>query len=385
MPDRARTRLTLLKMAARLAPGSAPVRSDEPRLLVVRPDHIGDLIFLSPALDELRAGLPEAHITLAVGPWAVGLAQLLPQVDRIEVHPFPGFQRGPKPPLPAPYARSARLALDWTGRYDACLIARPDHWWGAMTAAFAGIPHRYGWETPETKPFLSSALVADGLQHEVVTNLTLVRHFLSDQGRAPASQPVSPGTPALSLRVPSEATEGACRWLQRVVGRDHDFIVVHPGAGAPTKLWPEARYHALLRALDARTGLPIVVTGSLNEADLVESVASACPNAIPAAGEFNLGELSWVLGRARVVVGSDSGPLHLAAALGGRTVHIFGPADPRKFGPWSPPTHHRILVAELPCRPCGNLSECKATPALACMGAVQVEDVLAAALDLAGY
>lgn len=385
MPDRAQTRLALLKMAARLAPEGRPMRGAEPRVLVVRPDHIGDLVFLSPALAQLRAAVPEAHITLAVGPWSAGLVELLPAVDRLEIHPFPGFQRGPKPSVAAPYVRSARLALDWTGRYDACLIARPDHWWGAMTAAFAGIPARYGWETPETRPFLSTALAPVDGRHEVVSNLVLTCRYAADLGRPCGGTAAAPGHPPLTLTVPDSAASSAAHWLARAVGRDRDYICIHPGAGSPTKLWPEARYRSLLRTLQAQTGLPVIVTGSLDEADLVESVASACPGGIPAAGEFRLPELAWVLGRARVTIGSDSGPLHLAAALGGRTVHVFGPADEGKFGPWSPPERHRVLAADLHCRPCGNLDRCTAPTPMACMAAVTVQQVLEAALDLADH
>ena len=87
MPDRSRARLALLRVAAGLASPGRATRTGELRLLVVRPDHLGDLVFLSPALTELRASLPEAHITLAVGPWGAGTAQLLPQVDRGGGHP----------------------------------------------------------------------------------------------------------------------------------------------------------------------------------------------------------------------------------------------------------------------------------------------------------
>ncbi|NLT43273.1 MAG: glycosyltransferase family 9 protein [Anaerolineae bacterium] len=382
MPDRSRARLALLRVAAGLASPGRATRTGELRLLVVRPDHLGDLVFLSPALTELRASLPEAHITLAVGPWGAGTAQLLPQVDRVETHPFPGFQRGPKPSAVAPYAQAARLAAHWTGRYDACLISRPDHWWGAMAASFAGIRSIVGWSTPETWPFLTEALPIVTGRHEVATNLALIRHFVAERGRAASSAPPTPGSPPLALQVPRADAEAAETWLNRVLGEGAGYVCVHPGAGAPTKLWPEGQFRGLIRELHDRTGLPILVTGSLEEADLVESTASASLGAIPTPGEFTVPQLAWVLSRARVCVGSDSGPLHLASALDGRTVHIYGPADEAKFGPWSPPERHQVLRADVSCRPCGDLQECHVDPPLACMTEVPVADVLEAALSL---
>lgn len=382
MPARSRTRLALLRLAGGMTSPSRPSRAGELRLLVIRPDHIGDLVFMSPALSELRAALPGAHITLAVGPWGAGTAELLSQVDRMEQQPFPGFQRGPKPSLAAPYAQSARLAAHWTGRYDACLIARPDHWWGAMTAAFAGIPKVFGWSTPETSPFLTDALPTVEGRHEVATNLALVRRVIAALGATVLAEQPTVGRPPLDLQVPAAAARSADEWLSRVVGNGRDYVCVHPGSGAPTKLWPDACYRTVIRELHDRTGLPVLVTGSLAEADLVESIAAASMGAVPTAGEFTVPELAWVMSRSRVCIGSDSGPLHLAAGLGGRTVHIFGPADEAKFGPWSGERYHRVLVADVPCRPCGDLVQCRVTPPLACMSGVSEGSVLAAAVSL---
>ncbi len=382
MPARSRTRLALLRLAGGVTSPSRPSRAGDLRVLVIRPDHIGDLVFMSPALSELRSALPQAHLTLSVGPWGAGTAELLPQVDRVEQQLFPGFQRGPKPPLAVPYAQAARLAAHWTGRYDVCIIARPDHWWGAMTASFAGIPNVFGWSTPETVPFLTDALPTVEGRHEVATNLALLRHVATALGATVLAQQPIVGKPPLRLEVPVAAARSAEEFIARAVGPGREYACVHPGAGAPTKLWPHACYRAVIRELHDRTGLPVLVTGSLAEADLAESIAASSMGALPTPGEFSVPELAWVMAQARVCIGSDSGPLHLAAGLGGRTVHIFGPADEAKFGPWSAEQNHRILSADVPCRPCGDLSECRVSPPLVCMSGVSEERVLAAAMSL---
>jgi heptosyltransferase-2/heptosyltransferase-3 len=72
-------------------------------------------------------------------------------------------------------------------------------------------------------------------------------------------------------------------------------------------------------------------------------------------GRTDLGTLAAVYARCRLVIGPDSGPLHLASAVGTPTVHLFGPADANRFGPWAPAERHRIVTSGLPCAPCGRL------------------------------
>ncbi|MHB0878422.1 MAG: glycosyltransferase family 9 protein [Anaerolineae bacterium] len=427
MTARHRVRLVLLRALGALLPASHPPLPPHPRLLVLRPDHIGDLLWMLPALAELCRCLPAAHITLAVGPWVESFARLVTGVDSVEVVAFPGFERNGKGGSVAPYRLSVQLARRWRGRYDACLVARADHWWGAMTAALAGVPHRIGRCTPETAPFLTGALPLGPHQHEVVANVALARfaagllgggtRSLGPCGRAtaatderpqgarlpeacpggppgetaptgacPPDSPVTPETHPIPLPLPAEARERTAAWARRNLGRDEGYVCVHPGAGGPTKLWPVARYEALVRAL-AADGRPVVVTGSLAEADLVARVATAAtaPSAAPvagAAGEFGLLELTALLARAALVVGSDSGPLHIAAAVGAPTVHVYGPADEVKFGPWSPASRHRVLTAAVPCRPCGDLAHCAARDHVGCMRRVPLETVLAACREL---
>jgi len=353
-----------------------------PRLLVLRPDHIGDLLFLLPALAELRSCLPEAHIALAVGPWVAPLARLCPDVDEVATVRFPGFGRRRNANLLAPYALTWRLARSWRGRFDLCLVSRRDHWWGAMTAALAGVPRVFGSRTPETGPFLTRSVEDLATTHEVAANLALVRLAASSLARPCPAEPPTPVSHALRLPLPEAVEQSARQWLERNLGVGDGFVCIHPGAGAVNKVWPATRYQSLVRALADETKRPLLVTGSPVEAELVSLVASATPAALPAPGEFNLPALAAVLGRAALVVGSDSGPLHMAVARGTPTVHVFGPADPARFAPWGPPERHIVLTAKLPCRPCGDLSHCRLAEPLACMKSVSVDQVLAACRSL---
>ncbi|MBC7223797.1 MAG: glycosyltransferase family 9 protein, partial [Anaerolineae bacterium] len=137
-------------------------------------------------------------------------------------------------------------------------------------------------------------------------------------------------------------------------------------------------------ALAQETGALIVLTGSAGELDLVWRVAAhMAEEAVLLAGKTDLAELAATFAQARLVLGSDSGPLKLAQAVGAPTVHLYGPVDARTFGPWGDPSTYRVVQSPLPCAPCNRLDyrpeDLEDHP---CMAAIPVEAVLEAARGL---
>ncbi len=132
----------MLETVARVPiPTHKPKTSTE-RILLIRPDHLGDMLLTTPAIHSLRAATPNAEIHMLVGPWSADVIANYPEVDLVLTLPFPGFSRTPKIGLRSPYQlaiQSARF-LRRIG-YDSAVILRPDHWWGAMVTKFAGIPN----------------------------------------------------------------------------------------------------------------------------------------------------------------------------------------------------------------------------------------------------
>ena len=154
-----RLRLALLRICGRvlrLTPQARTRTAEGPRsVLVIRPDHLGDVLLSRPAIDRLVQALPGARVVVAVGPWS---RAALGTHSRFELLgcPFPGFSRAQGPPgHPYRLLLSFALLLRRQHAFDAALILRPDHWWGAWLAALAGIPVRLGYATPETSPFLT--------------------------------------------------------------------------------------------------------------------------------------------------------------------------------------------------------------------------------------
>ncbi|MBI2819031.1 MAG: glycosyltransferase family 9 protein, partial [Acidobacteria bacterium] len=126
--------------------------------------------------------------------------------------------------------------------------------------------------------------------------------------------------------------------------RDSAFVVINPGAGWQAKQWTSTGYAEICDEIEKRYALPVVINCGPGELALAGEVGSACKLAHPGTYSGNLGGLIALLRRARLMIGPDTGPLHLAAALGVPTVALFGPTDPKRNGPYG--NAHRNLRPE---------------------------------------
>jgi len=348
----ARLRAPLLRAVARASrpwdQPSAPSGMEAPRrILLIRPDHVGDVLFATPAIRALRAALPDAHIACMVGPWAAQVLTNNPHVDEVLACPFPGFARRPKKHLLEPYLvlwRQAR-ALRSTPR-DVGFVMRFDHWWGGMLVHWAAIPGRIGYDLPTVAPFLTQRVPYAAGRHEVEQNMHLVAALLG--------HPLGKPGP-LEFHPQPEAVRSAQALLQDAqTGRG--LLCLHPGAGAPVKLWRPEAFAEIGDSLADKYGLQVVITGSSSERGLAEGIATQmATHPLLLAGQTTLDELAAVMAQCRLVIGVDSGPLHLAVAQEVPTIHIFGPTDHHLFGPWGDPTRHVVIAADTECAPCNRL------------------------------
>jgi len=341
------------------------------RVLLIRPDHLGDLLLTTPAIAHLRAALPTAHLALLVGPWNAEAAAHLPGADEVLTLPFPYFDRQPKPGPLAPYELLRAEADRLLGMgFDTAVVFRQDHWWGAALAARSGIPRRVGWAQPEALSSLTHA-VEHPPEHEAARALMLAEAFT---GVAVAVSPPMHFQPSAHDR------ERATAWLA-ASGVGERFVVIHPGSGGMVKLWPAERWGAVADALRAQYGVAVIVTGSPAEADLVHQVCSSCRTAAaePLTG-VDVGQLAATLERAAVVLGPDSGVLHLAESVGTGTVRLFGPAPVARFGPWQASRRHQVVLSPLACVACGRLDfPAEALADHPCVRAITQSQVLEAA------
>jgi heptosyltransferase-2/heptosyltransferase-3 len=386
---RQRLRLRLLRQwgaAYRTQPAAAgPVPQ---RILVIRPDHLGDLLFATPALHLLRQRFPAAHIAALLGPWGAPVLANSRDVDEILTCPFPGFTRQPASGLLAPYRLLSGLARQLRDQqFDTALILRFDHWWGAWLAAAAGVPKRIGFDIGETRPFLTQAVAYALGRHEVAQNLALVQDVTGDA--APGVEQLEPGKPRLRFEVGDGAEQAAGTLLARL--GDQPLIAIHPGSGALVKRWRTEAWAELASQLCEQYSAQVVFTGTAAEAALIEPIRVAlngCELAagpISLAGQTNLSTLAAVYRRCSLIIGPDSGPLHLAVAMGTPTVHLYGPVDQATFGPWGAPERHRVVISNWSCVPCNHLDwPVEAEPEHGCVRDIAVAQVLEATAGLLG-
>jgi heptosyltransferase-2/heptosyltransferase-3 len=316
-----------------------------------------------------------------VGPWAKAVLENNSDLDEIIVCPFPAFSRQRKASLLTPYRVLAQWAAELRPRrFDLVIVLRFDHWWGALLAYMSNIPRRLGHAIAECKPFLTQAIPYQSGQHEVQQNLTLIQQVLQDNGRQLPS-----ATPQLEFSVSAGDEEAVSAYLSgRGVGTEESLLGIHPGAGAAVKLWTAEAFAGVADALSQRWPLRVVLTGGPREIDLAWSVyAHMRADAVVAAGDTTLGQLAALFRRCRLVIGPDCGPLHLAVAMGTPTVHLYGPVDRHKFGPWGNPSKHRVLTSGRECIPCNRLDySADELPRHPCVREISVAAVLDAAHSL---
>lgn len=382
---RAFVRLQLLRLVGlltrRLVP-SRPLPRSPRRVLVIRPDHIGDGLFTTPALRALREAFPEAEITCLVGPWAAMVYKRNPNVDRVSELPFPGFGPVRKRHLLEPYVllwQTARYLR--TEGYDLALNLRFDFWWGALLAHVAGIPARVGFGVPECAPFLSEKVAYATGRHEAVQNLALVEVLAA--GSAQSGDWLAWATRSARLAFPVTQVEiAAVSSLCEGFGLGlRPLVAIHPGTRGLAKLWTPDGWAVVGDALAERLGAQVVVTGSAVERDLCAEVAGRMrAPAFDLAGRTTLGELVVLFGHCQLVLGVDSGPLHLAVAAGVPTVHLYGPSDHLAFAPFGDPALHAVVRSGRECSPCQVLDlPAEAMGEHPCLREIEPAKVLAAA------
>ncbi|MFW5691507.1 MAG: glycosyltransferase family 9 protein [Chloroflexota bacterium] len=315
------------------------------RILLIRPDHLGDMLLTTPAINALRRARPFAQIHALVGPWGAPVLETNEDLDAVVTLSFPGFNRSGNENLRSPYQMALRTArqLRRIG-YTHAVILRPDHWWGAMVAFLAGIPLRIGYNLDDVAPFLTERIPFEH-QHAVLQNMRLVQHWTG---------PVDPDTIPLTYTF-EERDSGYARGYLEAWGLQPDdrYFCIHPGSGTWVKRWMAESWRSVAETLADQIQATPVFTGSDQELPLVREIVEGMTlKACIMAGDTTIGQLAAVFAGAVLVLGPDSGPLHLAAAVRTPTVGLFGPADPVEFRQWGPPEQHYILTSDIGCRPC---------------------------------
>jgi ADP-heptose:LPS heptosyltransferase len=348
-----------------------------PRIVFVRPDHVGDVLLTLPAVAALRRELPDAYVAYAAPAGSAAAARRCPAVDAAVIVRFPPFGRAESDGI-AWRSTVRRESAKLADAFDAALVVRPDDPWSGELVAAASIPIRLGFEMPRTRRYLTDAVPVPRDQHVSLDGFDLVDALLARLGVG--ARTVRTLDPCFR---PSRRDEREASDVLAAAGADDPLIVLHPGSGWPLKNWPVVRWRQLAAELSRRAGTKLVIAGTAREQPLARAVSDGLP-AIDLAGRLSLGALAEVHRRARLVVTTDSGALHVAAAMGTRVVALFGPGDPVLFAPLAPPERVQVVRVGLPCSPCGTLEHppCGALVEPACVTGIGVADVVRAAMKL---
>jgi ADP-heptose:LPS heptosyltransferase len=340
------------------------------RIAVLRANALGDLVFALPALDALRAAYPQAEISLLGRPLHAELLLSRPSpVDRVVVVPEADGVPEPTSVVRDPQEVEAFFAAQQRVGYD---IALQLHGGGRTSNPFVrrlGARLTAGLRTPDAPP-LDRWVRYVYFQPEIARYIEVVALVGADRTIT---------APTLAVTEQDRADAAL------VLDGDGDatpLAVLHPGASDGRRRWPPARFAAVGDALAAR-GVTIAITGTASERALVESVVAAMGAPARPLLELSLPALVGVLEHARLVVSNDTGPLHLATAVGTATVGIYwGGNLVNGAPPWR--ANHRPLASfRIHCPVCGvdcMRDSCEHDASF--VADVQVQDVAGAALDL---
>jgi ADP-heptose:LPS heptosyltransferase len=341
------------------------------RLLVVRPDNLGDVLLTGPALAALRSAAPHAELDLLASPAGASAAQLLPEVDETVVARVSWQQIAVTAEPP-----DTDLVFRIAARHYAAAVVLTSFsqspWPAGYALQRAGVPLRAGM----SKEFGGTALThwvpaADDGLHQADRALRLLDGLGVPTAHVPST---------LHAAVPGASQERAAAAVQGA-GLDAaaPYAVVLPGASCPSRRWPAGRFRATA-ALLAAEGLPVVVTGPAAERDLVAEVAARTPGVVALAGAFDVPDLAALLAGAAVAVTNNSGGMHLADAVGTPVVVLFaGTEDEGQYRPRSVPS--AVLRVPTACSPCRQF-HCPFD--LECL-AIAPEDAALAALRVARH
>ena len=320
------------------------------RILLLRLERIGDLLMVVPAIADLRALLPDATIDLVVGSWNRSLAETIPGVSRVETLDAEWLARGPSGAAMPALIRHART---WRQRhYDLAINFEPDIRSNLLLAA-SGAAFTTGYASGGGGAVLDRALDYDPRAHTTENARRLIASLTSGGSRDREPPP---------LRLGEDVRRAAAQHLAGA-GRG-PLVGVHVSAGRAVKQWEPERFADVARQLVAACGATIVLTGAPDNGPLVAEVRSRLAEypVIDISGDSDLTVLAAVLQRLDLLIVGDTGPMHLAVAVGTPVVAIFGPSDPARYGPRGP--HDRVVRLDLPCSPCNRIRQ----PPARCVG-----------------
>lgn len=341
-------------------------------ILCIRLDTIGDVIMTTPAMMALKTASPQRHITLMTSSAGAAIAPLMPQLNDLIVYDSPWLKAtSPRQNSEPEFAMIEQLRQR---AFDAAVIFTV-YSQNPLPSAFlcymAEIPLRLA-HCHENPYQLLTDWIKDPEPEQ------LIRHEVRRQLDLVASVGCKPQDERLVLHTPAAALASVKQQLDASgIDRQLPWVVIHAGATAPSRRYPPEKFAIVARQLVER-GIQVIFTGTQPERDLIAAIQSwmAAPS-LSLVDRLSLSELAALLKLAPLLISNNTGPVHIAAAVGTAVVDLYALTNPQHT-PWNIP--NRVLFHDVPCRICYK-SICPEGHHH-CLQLVTPESVVQAALDL---
>ncbi|MCA9243475.1 MAG: glycosyltransferase family 9 protein [Phycisphaerales bacterium] len=343
---------------------------DFQRILLIKPSALGDVIHTLPVLRRLRARFPAARIDWLLTPALADLLRHHPDLSNVVVFDRRKLGRIARP-IAAGAGIAGLLAKLRKPRYD-LVIDLHGQIRSGFFALVTGARTRIGFDRPRRAPHAADRRLPDSAYRHGWTGAR-EGAWMAYTHRIPIQRldvhavdrylwlgdmlGFESGPIAFDLPIADAWRESVAAKLAQRGVREQPLAVMSPGTIWETKRWTVAGFAAVAKHLRDR-GQTVVLIGAPNEAERCRDVAQACPGVFDLCGQTSIPELAALIDRATVVITNDSGPMHLAAALGRPVVAMFGPTDELWVGPYGQP--QGAIRLELDCAPCylRRLSRC---------------------------
>ncbi len=332
------------------------------KILVIRTDRIGDVVLSTPVLETLRTHFPFAKIAMMVSPQTRELVEGNPYLDEVIVYD----KSGPEKPWAGTFKFALRLAKK---KFDIAIILHPTnraHW----VAFLAGIPVRLGYRYKNYRLLTHTIphMKPEGKKHESEYNFDLLKLIKIE-------------TPLeMNTYVPLNETSfhELNRKKQEANLNGSAYVVLSPGASCPSKMWAPSRFAEVSDRIQEKYGLPVVLIGGEKEKSLAERIkAWTKKEPVDLIGKLSLSQTAWLLKDAELLVSNDSGPVHIAVAVGTPVISIFGRKQPG-LSPvrWKPlGSQSTVIHKDVGCEVCtAHLCDIS----FSCLDAISVEEVMQA-------
>ncbi len=331
------------------------------KILMIDLDNVGDVVMASFLPRALKAMYPDSYLGVLVKEYSQDVVRHNPFVNEIILFNPPWL--GDLLDKRFTWSETAALIKKIkVAGFDLAIVVNSD-WRNACLAKLAKIPKRIGMDQKKARYFLTEtvAFEDDPQKHTVEYNIDLLRILGAKEVKA-----------GLEVFVDENTRQWADDMLEsQGIKKGNIVIGIHPGAGDPAKVWPREYFIKLINRLLEDKRIKILITESKGD-NIADSIIAAIDNdRVKIARNISILKMTALLKRCDCVVSGDTGPMHLAVAVGTKVVAIFGPTNHWRYGPYG--KGHVVVRKELSCSPCGDGSDCTK---LDCLKNITVEEVL---------